>query len=104
MFAKKYSKLSSDPKILEGMPHTLYSEDGVFMVRAINICDWLDHTYGDDWAKHPSYKVCSKDMIAWCKKNNSYYYGQCREKFFMTEAINETILNEQDIVIYEDLS
>ena len=67
---------------VDEVPYTLYSDDGVYMVKVINVCDWLDHTYGEDWDKHPYYETSGKDLMAWCEKNNSYYYARGREDFF----------------------
>ena len=44
MFARQYSDKITDNNVMDGVPYTLYSEDGVFMVKSVNICNWLDHT------------------------------------------------------------
>ena len=75
MFARQYSDKITDNTVIDGIPYTLYSEDGVFMVKAVNICDWLGITYGDDWSKHPDYETSGKDLMVWCESNNSHYYG-----------------------------
>mgnify|MGYP003387513533 CR=1 FL=1 len=89
MASRAMSDKITSSTVLGGVPYTLYSEDGVFMVKAVNICDWLDHTYGNDW---------------WCEKNNSHYYSEDRENFFMFNAVEEAIKAGKDTVIVEDLS
>tara|TARA_R110002060_G_scaffold43373_3_gene54812 strand:- start:25 stop:339 length:315 start_codon:yes stop_codon:yes gene_type:complete len=104
MTARPMSDKTTSSTVLGGVPYTLYSEDGVFMVKSINICDWLDHTYGDDWSKHPDYETSSKDLMVWCESNNSHYYSEGREDFFMFEAILEARVAGKDTVVVEDLS
>ena len=91
-------------QMIDDVPYTLYSDDGVYMVKVINVCDWLDHTYGEDWDKHPDYETSGKDLMAWCEKNNSYYYARGREDFSLAEAVRLSIEADQDIVVVEDLS
>lgn len=95
---------ASSPDILGGVTYTLYSNDGTFMVKAVNICDWLDHTYGDDWSKHPDYETRIKDLTAWCDKNDVHYYSRDRDGFFMSEAVEEAIAGNKTAVVVEDLS
>ena len=104
MFARIFSGTTVDKNVIDGIPYTLYSEDGVFMVKSVNICNWLDHTYSTDWSKHPDYKTSGKALMEWCEKNNSHYYAADREDFFMFEAIRETIEAGKDTVVVEDLS
>ena len=66
MFARQMSDTTSSNNVLGGVPYTLYSEDGVFMVKCVNICDWLDVTYGDDFMSHPDYETTGKELMAWC--------------------------------------
>ena len=55
----------------QGIPFKMYSEDGEYMVKVINICDLLDNLYGDDWfRKSLDYKYTSNGVINWCEKNN----------------------------------
>ena len=89
---------------VDDVPYTLYSDDGVYMVKVINVCDWLDHTYSKDWDKHPDYETSGKDLKAWCKKNNSYYYARDRADFSLAEAVQLSIENGKDTVVVEDLS
>ena len=105
MFARQMSESTvSNPDVLGGLRYTLYSEDGVFMVKCVNICDWLDFTYGDDFMSHPDYETTGKELMAWCAVNNSHYYARDREDFFIHTAIREAIENGKDTVVVEDLS
>ena len=104
MFARQFSDKITDDNVIDGIPYTLYSEDGVFMVKSVNICDWLDHTYSTDWSKHPDYETSGKAFMAWCENNNSHYYAADREDFQMFLAVREAIEAGKDTVIVEDLS
>ena len=104
MAARPMSDKITSSTVLGGVPYTLYSEDGVFMVKAVNICDWLDITYGDDWSKHPDYETSGKDLMVWCESNNSHYYSEEKYNFFMFNAVSEAIKAGKDTVIVEDLS
>ena len=105
MFARQMSESSvSNPDVLGGLRYTLYSEDGVFMMKCVNICDWLDFTYGDDFMSHPDYETTGKELMAWCAVNNSHYYARDRENFFIHTAIREALENGKDTVVVEDLS
>ena len=105
MFARQMSESSvSNPDVLGGLRYTLYSEDGVFMMKCVNICDWLDFTYGDDFMSHPDYETTGKELMAWCAVNNSHYYARDREDFFIHTAIREALEKGKDTVVVEDLS
>ena len=104
MFARQFSDKITDNTAIDGIPYTLYSEDGVFMVKSVNICDWLDHTYSTDWSKHPDYETSGNALMAWCEKNNSHYYAADREDFQMFKAVREAIEAGKDTVVVEDLS
>ena len=105
MFARQMSESSvSNPDVLGGLRYTLYSEDGVFMMKCVNICDWLDFTYGDDFMSHPDYETTGKELMAWCAVNNSHYYARDREEFFIHTAIREALEKGKDTVVVEDLS
>ena len=104
MFARQMSDLTTNNNVIDGIPYTLYSEDGVFMVKTVNICDWLDHTYSTDWSKHPDYETSGKALMAWCEKNNSHYYAADREDFQMFKAVREAVEAGKDTVVVEDLS
>ena len=109
--ARQMSDKITSSTILGGIPYTLYSEDGVFMVKAVNICDWLTHTYGEEyWGATLSdenwvdYEVSGKALMAWADENNSHYYAADRENFFMFTAVAEAIEAGKDTVVVEDLS
>ena len=104
MFARQMADTTSSNNVPGGVPYTLYSEDGVFMVKCVNICDWLDFTYGDDFMSHPDYETTGKELMAWCAVNNSHYYARDREEFFIHTAIREALEKGKDTVVVEDLS
>ena len=111
MFARQYSDKITDNNVMDGVPYTLYSEDGVFMVKSVNICDWLTHTYGEEYySVGPSdpnwvdYEASGKALMAWCEENNSHYYAEVREDFFIHKAVREAIEAGKDTVVVEDLS
>ena len=83
MFARQYSDKITDNTVIDGIPYTLYSEDGVFMVKAVNICDWLTHTYGEEyWGNFDiTYEMSGKAVTEWCNKHDSHYYAAPREGF-----------------------
>ena len=64
MAARPMSDKITSSTVLGGVPYTLYSEDGVFMIKAVNICDWLDITYGSDWSKHPDFEAVLEARVA----------------------------------------
>ena len=74
------------------------------MVKCVNICHWLDFTYGDDFMSHPDYETTGKALMEWCEANNSHYYARCREDFVIHTAIREAIENGKDTVVVEDMS
>ncbi len=86
-----------------GVKYILHSEDGVHMVKVVNICDLLDHLYPhghlgvDGYGERHSVKK-------WCDENESHYYAAPREDFFMFVAVQETLAEGKDVVVVEDLS
>ena len=111
MFARQFSDKITDDNVIDGIPYTLYSEDGVFMVKSVNICDWLTHTYGEEYySVGPSdpnwvdYETSGKALMAWCENNNSHYYAADREDFQMFKAVREAVEADKDTVVVEDLS
>jgi hypothetical protein len=105
MFARQLSENSvSSTDVLGGLRYTLYSEDGTFMVKCVNICHWLDFTYGDDFMSHPDYETTGKALMEWCEANNSHYYAAEREDFFIHTAISEAVKAGKDTVVVEDMS
>ena len=91
---------------IDDIPYALYSEDGVYMVKVVNICDLLTDIYGEDyWGNWDiDYDTSRAAVIAWCKKHNSYYYSAARENFKMFIALREAIEAGNDTVVVEDLS
>ena len=111
MFARQFSDKITDVNVIDGIPYTLYSEDGVFMVKSGNICDWLTHTYGEEYySVGPSdpnwvdYETSGKALMEWGEKNNSHYYAADHEDFQMFKAVREAIEAGKDTVVVEDLS
>ena len=86
-----------------GVKYTLHSDDGVHMVRVVNIIDLLNRLYPhghlgvDGYGERHSVKK-------WCDENESHYYAAPREDFFMFVAVQETIAEGKDVVVVEDLS
>ena len=104
MFARKIE--SKNPgTLVGGVQYTLYSEDGVHMIKVVNVCDLLDSLYGDTWfRKNLDYKYTSNGVLNWCEKNNSHYYAADREDFFEFKAVREAVEASKDCVVVEDLS
>jgi|TARA_B100001964_G_C14094505_1_gene536359 hypothetical protein len=86
-----------------GVKYTLHSEDGVHMVRVVNICDLMDHLYPDGWYG-VDYMTSGVATKKWCDENESHYYAAPREDFFMFVAVQETLAEGKDVVVVEDLS
>ena len=88
------------------VPFQMYSEDGVRMIKVVNVCDLLDYFYGDAWFKQggPDYQTTSKAVAEWCNDNDSHYYAADREDFFEFIAVREAIESKKDCVVVEDLS
>ena len=95
-----------DLKAIElGWPHNIGCEGITF----INICTWLEATYGEDYyfppfKNRPSYEKTSKDLMEWCKENNVHYYGADRENFNYEIAANQAQYLGKKVVIVEDFS
>lgn len=72
-------------------------------IDVINICDWMDFTYGDDrnWA---DYETSGDALLKWCKKNDCTYYAAPRECFSIMKAVNSAYDNGFKAVVVEDLS
>ena len=86
-----------------GVKYTLYSKDGVHMVRVVNICDLLERLYPDGHLGVDGYGE-RHSVKKWCDENESHYYAAPREDFFMFVAVQETIAEGKDVVVVEDLS
>ena len=106
MFARQMSDITTNNNVIDGIPYTLYSEDGVFMVKSVNICDLLTSIYGKGYWKNwdIDYATSSKAVMEWCDEHNSHYYAAGREDFFMFKAVREAIEAGKDTVVVEDLS
>ena len=106
MFARQVSHITTNNNVIDGIPYTLYSEDGVFMIKAVNICDLLTHIYGEEyWGSFDiTYEMSSKAVMEWCNKHESNYYAAPREDFFIFKAVREAIEVGKDTVVVEDLS
>ena len=54
---------------IDGAPYTLYSEDGVYMIKVVNICNLLDRLYplGHHNVDYMDSGFATK---IWCDKNN----------------------------------
>ena len=86
-----------------GVKYTLHSEDGVHMVRVVNICDLLERLYPDGHLGVDGYGE-RHSVKKWCDENESHYYAAPREDFFMFVAVQETLAEGKDVVVVEDLS
>ena len=106
MTARQISDSTVNNSVIDGVPYTLYSEDGVFMVKVVNICDLLTHIYGKEyWGNFDiTYEMSSKAVMEWCNKHESNYYGAPREDFFIFKAVRAALESSKDCVVVEDLS
>ena len=106
MTARQISDSITDNSVIDGVPYTLYSEDGVFMVKVVNICTLLTHIYGEEyWGNFDiTYEMSGKAVTEWCNKHDSHYYAAPREGFFIFKAVREALESSKDVVVVEDLS
>ena len=86
-----------------GVKYTLHSEDGVHMVRVVNICDLLERLYPDGHLGVVGYGE-RHSVKKWCDENESHYYAAPREDFFIFKAVREALESSKDVVVVEDLS
>ena len=88
---------------IDGVPYTLTSDDGVYMIKVVGIIDLLDRLYplGHHNVDYMTSGVATKK---WCDKNDSHYYAKPREDFSITAAMREAIANRKSCVVIEDLS
>ena len=90
-------------KTIDGVKYDLCSDDGVYMVKVVNIGNLLDRLYPhghlgvDGYGERHSVKK-------WCDENDSHYYARPREDFSIGEAVREAIANRKSCVVVEDLS
>ena len=90
-------------KTIDGVKYDLYSEDGVYMIKVVNIWNLLDRLYphGHHNVDYMTSGVATKK---WCDKNDSHYYAASREDFSITDAIQEAVVEGKSCVVVEDLS
>jgi hypothetical protein len=101
----------TDATLIGGVPHSLfrvwplgYQNPPATTVKVVNICRWLDFTYGLDWSNRPDYETTGKALMAWCEANDSHYYARCREDFSEPEALIEAVEAGKTTVVVEDMS
>ena len=90
-------------KTIDNVPYTLYSEDGVYMVKVVGIIDLLDCLYPNGH-HNVDYMASGVDTKKWCDENDSHYYAAPREDFSITRAVQEAIVEGKSCVVVEDLS
>ena len=88
---------------IDGVPYTLTSDDGVYMIKVVNILNLLDRLYphGHHNVDYMASGVATKK---WCDENDSHYYAAPREDFSIGMAIREAIEKGKSCVVVEDLS
>ena len=86
-----------------GVKYTLHSEDGVHMVKVVDIRNLLERLYPDGHLGVDGYGE-RHSVKKWCDENESHYYAAPREDFFMFVAVRETLAEGKDVVVVEDLS
>ena len=90
-------------KTIDGVKYDLYSDDGVYMVKAVDIWRLLGRLYPDGH-HNVDYMTIGVATKKWCDENDSHYYAAPREDFSITIAIHEAIANGKSCVVVEDLS
>ena len=90
-------------KTIDGVKYDLCSDDGVYMVKVVNIGNLLDRLYphGHHNVDYMRSGVATKE---WCDENDSHYYAAPREDFSITDAIQEAVVEGKSCVVVEDLS
>ena len=90
-------------KTIDGVKYDLNSEDGVYMIKVVNILNLLDRLYphGHHNVDYMRSGVATKE---WCDENDSHYYAAPREDFSITRAVQEAIVEGKSCVVVEDLS
>tara|TARA_Y100000310_G_scaffold190508_1_gene190485 strand:+ start:327 stop:626 length:300 start_codon:yes stop_codon:yes gene_type:complete len=86
-----------------GVKYTLHSEDGVHMVKVVDIRNLLERLYPDGHLGVDGYGE-RHSVKKWCDENESHYYAAPREDFFMFVAVRESLAEGKDVVVVEDLS
>jgi|TARA_Y100000310_G_scaffold338657_1_gene428970 hypothetical protein len=72
--------------------------------KVVNICHLIDHLFGADWSKHPTYEESGEAVMRWCEDNNAAYYAADRENFFIRAACDQASKEGKNVVVVEDLS
>ena len=90
-------------KTIDGVKYDLYSDDGVYMVKAVDIWRLLGRLYPDGH-HNVDYMTAALLLRKWCDENDSHYYAASREDFSITRAIREAIVEGKSCVVVEDLS
>ena len=90
-------------KTIDGVKYDLYSDDGVYMVKVVNIWNLLDRLYPHGH-HNVDYMTSGLATKKWCDENDSHYYAAPREDFSIPAALREAIANGKSCVVVEDLS
>ena len=90
-------------KTIDGVKYDLYSEDGVYMIKVVNILNLLDRLYPHGHL-NVDYMTSGLATKKWCDENDSHYYAAAREEFSIPAAIREAIANRKSCVVVEDMS
>jgi len=88
---------------IDGVSYTLTSDDGVYMIKVVNICDLMDRLYPLGHY-NVDYMTSGLATKKWCDENDSHYYAAPREDFSIAVAMREAIANRKSCVVIEDLS
>ena len=62
-------------------------------VKTVMILDWVQSNLMDD---------SEQKLYKWCQKNNAHYYSRVKEKFSMTEAIEEMKNFKREVLVIEE--
>ena len=89
-------------KTIDGVKYDLYSEDGVYMIKVVNILNLLDRLYPHGHL-NVDYMTSGLATKKWCDENDSHYYAASREDFSIPVAMREGIANGKSCVVVEDL-
>ncbi len=71
-------------------------------VRLVNVCHLLDHIMEDGTGM--DYRARCAMVEDWARSYHSHYYSRPRDKFFISEALQEARDLGKSMVIIEDLS
>ena len=74
-------------------------------VKVIGICALIDALVPDYWGNvNYTYKEINKVITKWCEENDSHYYADVREHFWVGHGVSEAKEAGRSVVIVEDLS